>query len=32
MLLGNNVFDMNSLKHLNAAASLKRYRALFMDA
>jgi len=28
----NNVFDRNSFEHLNVAGSVKRYRALFMDA
>ena len=28
----NNVFDRNSFEHLNVAVSVKRYRALFMDA
>jgi len=28
----NNVFDKNSFEHLNVAVSVKRYRALFMDA
>jgi hypothetical protein len=28
----NNVFDKNSFEHLNVTVSVKRYRALFMDA
>ena len=32
VLARNNVFDRNSFEHLNVAVSVKRYRALFMDA